>query len=405
MNKLSLFICLIVMMHYVQSQAPKVQNVWTMNNAVLQISNDKNHRVADVWHAQAKDKQKVVIHDQHKGWNQKWRVVNAKGGKFMLKSTKGNFFLGATKGHDVALQWKPTFLHYDVKNNALMKGKKCLDIWQAKMNRNGQKLVWWKCHHSNNQRFSLVKVDSKSAQKEIAKQVMKKAVKKGSKSSSKKAVKETFAGKPKKVDTKSLKQLPKSVLKMKLKTANNRVKNVAKKLRDAMMHVKLARTQKEGKKEIDRLTDKVKKVGTTLQKVQTYAKKLKNLADDVSSKKKASTKASLVTGTKQITSTNAVSVVEYETVEVVKAVHYVSAEVSKTVVEQESRLMRIQGNMKTTGKELKEAMAKKQQKKVAMLSQRLKAAKRNSMDANAKLKVAKAQEKVAKQAMEQAKEA
>merc|ERR1711988_1341341 len=118
---------------------------WTTKGAVLQVRNMKNHRNVDISAGRAVRHQKVQMWNRHNGWNQRWRVVNVKGKNFMLKSLKGNMYLGNRGGYWAGLQRKPTWLHHNARYHALMRGNKCLDIWHGNMN-NGQPLVWWHCH-------------------------------------------------------------------------------------------------------------------------------------------------------------------------------------------------------------------------------------------------------------------
>merc|ERR1711935_1107913 len=133
--------------HYVR------RYTWTTRSAILQIRNDKNHRNVDIWQGKARRHQPVKMWNRHNGWNQRWRVVNVRGNKFMLKSLKGNLYFGSRGGHWVGLQRRATWLHYNAKTHQLMRGRKCMDIWHGNFN-NGSMLVWWNCHHGANQKFT-----------------------------------------------------------------------------------------------------------------------------------------------------------------------------------------------------------------------------------------------------------
>merc|ERR1712072_802607 len=122
--------------------------------AVLQIRNMKNHRNVDIAAGRAVRHQKVHMWNRHNGWNQRWRVVNVRGNRFMLKSLKGNMYFGNRGGFWAGLQRRATWLHYDTRNHRPMRGKKCLDIWHGNMN-NGANLVWWNCHGGMNQKFTM----------------------------------------------------------------------------------------------------------------------------------------------------------------------------------------------------------------------------------------------------------
>merc|ERR1711981_1138435 len=128
---------------------------WTTKFAILQIRNDRNHRNVDIAAGRAVRHQKVHTWNRHNGWNQRWRVVNVRGQYFMLKSLKGNLYFGNRGGFWAGLQRRPTWLHYNTRYHALMRGRKCLDIWHGNFN-NGSYLVWWNCHHGMNQHFSLI---------------------------------------------------------------------------------------------------------------------------------------------------------------------------------------------------------------------------------------------------------
>merc|ERR1712194_755257 len=127
---------------------------WTTRSAILQIRNDRNHRNVDIWQGRPNRHQPVKMWNRHNGWNQRWRVVNVRGNKFMLKSLKGNLYFGSRGGHWVGLQRRATWLHYNAKTHQLMRGRKCMDIWHGNFN-NGSMLVWWNCHHGANQKFTL----------------------------------------------------------------------------------------------------------------------------------------------------------------------------------------------------------------------------------------------------------
>merc|ERR1712072_678767 len=135
--------------HYVR------RYTWTTNYAILQIRNDKNHRNVDIWRGQARRHQPVKMWNRHNGWNQRWRVVNVRGKYFQLKSLRGNMYFGSRGGYWAGLQRRATWLHYNTRYHALMRGRKCLDIWHGNFN-NGSYLVWWNCHHGMNQHFSLI---------------------------------------------------------------------------------------------------------------------------------------------------------------------------------------------------------------------------------------------------------
>merc|ERR1712146_165799 len=128
-------------------------------------------------------------------------------------------------------------------------------------------------------------------------------------------------------------------------------------------------------------------------KAKTFVKKVSSIIEK-RTQSSTSTSTTTVTSSSTITSTNAVTVVTTEIVHVVQVVETVTTEVTKTIVEQENRLIQIEDTIKDSSRTLKVAIKKHDAKKAKMIK-RIKAAKRNKMDANAKLKVAQAQKKVA----------
>merc|ERR1711874_262513 len=120
---------------------------------------------------------------------------------------------------------------------------------------------------------------------------------------------------------------------------------------------------------------------------------------------KKSAKSSTVKSTKQITSKNAVNVVKYQIVHVIKVVTYTVRIVQKTINEQLNRLNRITILIKTTIRYLHQAQAKHDKAKTAKYVKKLVACKRNKKDSNAKLRVAQAQKKLASVGLAKAKSA
>merc|ERR1712146_383874 len=113
------------------------------------------------------------------------------------------------------------WLTYNPHSHHIMKGNKCLDIWQANF-RNGQGLVWWNCHTGMNQKFDLVWV----AGQRVAK----------------KSVKKHKVVKHKKITKKALKKQPKVVLKAKVKSAKKKIKRIKKKVTKAAKSLTKAKT-------------------------------------------------------------------------------------------------------------------------------------------------------------------
>jgi len=122
---------------------------WTKNGAILQIRNMKSHRNVGSY----KINQNLQMWDKRNAWNQKWRVVNVRGKYFMLKTLKGNKYLG-NRGFWAGLQVQAAILHYNNKTGQLMKGNKCLNIYGGK-NKNAQPIRWTPCARKWWQKFSL----------------------------------------------------------------------------------------------------------------------------------------------------------------------------------------------------------------------------------------------------------